>query len=220
MVPFYVFNKKNLTLAGPNISYRFWKPLGVQLSAEGRYRFQNYDENDSPALRGMDDRKGTFEVGMRAGKRIGRLRLRAEALTDVAGQHDGFEANAFASFEVGNGRMISLQPAAGVSYQSSNFVNYYYGVRFAEQAFGIRDGEGNTFDRTAYVADAAVVPFVGAQVRVRLSRRFQLSGQFRSAFLPEEITESPIVGNESRNSAFIGLSYAFSGPGVVRGRWF
>lgn len=218
-VPFYVYNKNNLTLAGPNISYRFWRPLDVQLSLEGRYRFQNYDEEDSPFLQGMNARNGTFEVGVKAAERFGRLRLEAEAMTDVAGQHDGYELTARATLEIGNGRMISFRPLGGVSYQSENLVNYYYGVTFSEAATGLPDGDGGFADRPAYFGEAALVPFAGAQGRIRLSRRLQLQGQVKRSFLPEEITDSPIVGSVNRTSAFIGLSYALSGPGVKPGQW-
>lgn len=243
-VPFYVYNKNNLTLAGPNVSYRFWKPLGVQLSAEGRYRFQNFEANDSPVLEGMDDRNGTFEVGLRAGRRFDRLRIRAEGMADVFGQHRGYEMQAFANFEVGNGRMISFRPEAGVLYQNRDVVNYYYGVKDREALFldasgdplvlgpgadggpltvddfertGIR--EDGSLIRPAYQSDGAVVPFVGATARIRLSRRIQFNAQVRSRFLPDEITNSPIVDQNHRTTAFIGLSYGLSGPGIKKGEW-
>jgi outer membrane protein len=218
-VPFYVYNKNNLTLAGPNISYRFWKPAGIQLSAEGKYRFQNYDASDSDYLAGMDGRNGTFELGLRAGKRIGRLRLRVDGMFDVAGQHDGHELQAFANVELGNGRMISFRPMGGVSYLSENFTNYYYGVR-AEEARAELLTEDGLVARPFYQPDGTLVPFAGAEARIRISRRIQLNGQVKTAFLPEEITDSAIVGANNRTSAFIGLSYSLSGPGVKKGQWF
>ncbi|MCQ8185752.1 MipA/OmpV family protein [Parvularcula maris] len=219
-VPFYVYNKNNLTLAGPNVSYRFWRPLDVQLSAEGRYRFQNYDEDDSPFLEGLGNRNGTFEVGIKGQKRINRLRLQAQAMTDVAGQHDGHELQAQATFEVGNGRMISFRPTGGVNYLSQNVVHYYYGVNPGEARLNLPTGEGDFMDRTAFRGESAFVPFTGAEVRIRLSRRFALSGQVKASFLPEEITDSPIVGSSTRTSAFIGLSYGLSGPGIKKGQWW
>jgi outer membrane protein len=218
-IPFYVYNKNNLTLAGPNVSYRFWRPLDVQLSAEGRYRFQNYDEDDSPFLEGMGNRNGTFEVGIKAQKRIDRLRLQAQALTDVAGQHDGHELQLQATFEVGNGRMISFRPTAGVNYLSQNLTHYYYGVNPGEARMALDTGGGELMDRIAFRGDSAFVPFSGAEVRIRLSRRLALSGQVKASFLPEEVTDSPIVGNSTRTSAFIGLSYGLSGPGIKKGQW-
>ncbi|GGY39811.1 MipA/OmpV family protein [Parvularcula lutaonensis] len=220
VVPFYVYNKNNLTLAGPNISYRFWRPLDVQISAEGKYRFQNYEEDDSPFLEGMGDRNGTFEVGLKAQKRYNRLRLQAEGFVDAAGQHDGYELTARATLEVGNGRMISFRPLVGVSYQSENLIQYYYGITNAEARVNQAVGDGTFMDRPAYFADGgAVTPFAGAQVRVRLSRRLAFQGQVKSAFLPDGITDSAIVEKDNRTSAFFGLSYALSGPGVKPGQW-
>lgn len=219
-VPFYVYNKNNLTLAGPNISYRFWRPLDVQLSGEVKYRFQNYDEDDSPFLEGMGDRNGTLEVGLKAQKRFDRLRLQAEGFVDAANQHDGYELTARATYEIANGRMLSFRPTVGVSYQSENVIQYYYGVNFAEARTNVAVGDGTFMDRPAYFADGgAVTPFAGAQIRLRLSRRLSLQGQLKSAFLASEIEDSPIVEKSARNSAFVGLSYGLSGPGIIKGRW-
>lgn len=217
VIPFYVYNKNNLTLAGPNISYRFWRPLDVQLSVEGKYRFQNYEGSDSPFLEGMDDRHGTFEVGLRAQKRIDRLRLRAEAYVDAASQHDGYELTLRANYELGDNRAYSVRPELGFSYQSSNLVTYYYGVKDDEARMAVPDGTGNLMDRPAYIPEPGVVPFAGVEFRVRLSRRLQLNGLVRSTFLSDEITESPIVSRPQRGSAFVGISYLFAGPGVSGG---
>jgi outer membrane protein len=219
-VPFYVYNKNNLTLAGPNISYRFWRPLDVQLSGEGRYRFQNYDEDDSPFLEGLGDRNGTFEVGIKAQKRIDRLRLQSRFLIDVAGQHDGYEWQNQATFEIGNGRMISFRPTVGVTYQSQNLNHFYYGVNPGEVRLGLDTGEDSFMDRTAFRGTGTFVPQAGAEVRIRLSRRFSLSGQTKASFLPDDIADSPIVADSARTSAFIALSYGLSGPGIVKGQWW
>ncbi|MEM9810392.1 MAG: MipA/OmpV family protein [Pseudomonadota bacterium] len=204
-IPFYIFNKGNLTLAGPNVSYRFWKPTKTTtVSFEGRYRFQGYDADDSPFLQGMDDRNGTLELGARAVHRIGRLRLQFEGMTDVAGQHDGFAAEARATFEVSNFRAYSLRPLGGIRIRSSNFVDYYFGV----------ENDEVRLDRGFFEGDTAYIPFVGANFRGRISRRIQMNGSVTMDFLPSEITDSPIVGDDYRVGAFIGLSYMFAGPGV------
>lgn len=208
-VPFFIFNKRNLTVAGPNISYRFAKPTKTTtVSFESRYRFQGYDASDSDFLTGMDDREGTFEVGGRMVHRIGRLRVQLQAMTDVSGTHDGFEAEARATLEVSNGRMISLRPLGGVRFQSSNFVDYYYGVETDEAIAG----------REFYEGERTIVPFVGANMRMRLTRRVQLNGSVNINLLPDDITNSPIVEKERRIGAFVGASYLFSGPGVGKNR--
>ncbi|MEM7739497.1 MAG: MipA/OmpV family protein [Pseudomonadota bacterium] len=204
-VPFFIFNKGDLTVAGPNISYRFAKPTPTTtVSFESRYRFQGYDASDSDFLTGMDDRDGTFELGGRLVHRIGRLRIQLQGMTDVSGTHDGFEAEARATFEVSNGRMISLRPLGGIRFQSSNFVDYYYGV----------ENDEATLARPFFEGEKTAVPFVGANMRMRLTRRVQLNGSFTMNLLPDDITESPIVDKDSRIGAFMGISYMFSGPGV------
>ncbi|MEM9284349.1 MAG: MipA/OmpV family protein [Pseudomonadota bacterium] len=204
-VPFFIFNKGNLTVAGPNISYRFYKPTKTTtVSFESRYRFQGYDASDSDFLAGMDDRDGTFEVGGRLVHRMGRLRIQLQAMSDVSGTHDGFEAEARATLEVSNGRMISLRPLGGVRFQSANFVDYYFGV----------ENDEVTPERRFYDGDRTLVPFVGANARVRLTRRIQLNGSATMNLLPDDITNSPIVEKDRRIGAFMGISYLFSGPGV------
>ena len=207
-VPFFIFNKGNVTVAGPNISYRFAKPTKTTtVSFETRYRFQGYDASDSDFLTGMDDRDGTFEVGGRLVHRIGRLRIQLQAMSDVSGTHDGYEAEARATLEVSNGRMISLRPLGGMRFQSSNFVDYYFGVEADEV----------TPERRFYDGDRTIVPFVGANMRMRMTRRIQLNVSFTMNLLPDDITNSPIVDQDRRIGAFVGLSYMFAGPGVGKG---
>ncbi|MEM9840558.1 MAG: MipA/OmpV family protein [Pseudomonadota bacterium] len=214
-IPFFAYNKNNLTVGGPNVSYRFWRPLGVQLSAETRFRFQAYDADDSPFLEGMEGRNGTLELGMRAQKRWDRLRVRGGAFVDVAGQHDGYQINLQANYEVANGRIASLRPTLGVSYQSQNIINYYYGVRTGEARTGVSRGNGTVSDRPTYFGEEAFIPYAGLEGRFRLSRRLQLAGQARADFLPTEVTDSPIIGPSTRYSAFFGVNYLLSGPGVT-----
>ncbi|MEM1410014.1 MAG: MipA/OmpV family protein [Pseudomonadota bacterium] len=214
-VPFYIYNKNNLTLAGPNISYRFWRVFDTQLSAEAKYRFQNYDSSDSPFLTGMSDRQGAFEVGLKAAKRYGRLRLQAETFADVSNTHEGYEFTVRGTFELGDNRAISFRPVVGATWQSRSLNDYYYGVGVAEALDRPMVIDGVDVFRPAYEAGSAVVPFAGVNARTRLSRRLQVTGTASIERLPNEITSSPIVGEETRTTAFLAVSYMFSGPGVT-----
>ncbi|MEE4210870.1 MAG: MipA/OmpV family protein [Parvularcula sp.] len=204
-VPFFLYNKGDITIAGPNLTWRFAKLSGTQLSAEGRYRFQNLDPDDSDALDGMDDRDGTYELGLRAMHRIGKLRLEAMGFADVANQHDGYELTGRLGYELGDGLRYSLRPQGGVRLQSQNLINHYYGVR-ADEALASRP--------FTFLDEDAVVPFVGAQGYMRVSRRIQLQGRANLDFLPDTITNSPIVEDDHRFSLFVGFNYLLKGPGL------
>jgi outer membrane protein len=204
-VPFFLFNRNKLTVAGPNVTYRFARLGETQLSLEGRYRFQNLDPDDSDALEGMAERDGTYEVGARALRRFGKWRLEGMGYGDVAGQHDGFELTGRVGYELGDGMRYSFRPQAGVRYQSQNLLNHYYGVRA---------DEARTERSFTFIDDGAAVPFVGAQGYMRVGRRWQVQGRANLDALPDTITDSPIVDQDTRFSLFVGANYLLKGPGV------
>jgi outer membrane protein len=93
----------------------------------------------------------------------------------------------------------TLRPEVGVSWQSSDFNDYYFGVDDDE----VRAG------RAAYEADASVTPFAGVQLEYAVSKQTHLIGGVGYGRLGDEISDSPIVDERSVGGAYMGLSYTF-----------
>ena len=185
----------------------------VQVAALAAWRFQSYDQNDSPVLAGMADRDGTLDLGAQATMAPSdRMDLAVSARGDAFGRHGGYEVEAQIAYELADGRAVSLRPQAGVRYQSASLTDYYFGVEPDEAAVldGL-DGDPAPFLRPAYEAGDAWVPFVGAVGRVPVSRRVSVFGLTSYALLPDAITDSPIVGQSGQVFALLGATYTFGG---------
>jgi outer membrane protein len=161
-------------------------------------RFDGYEEENSAALRGMDDRDMTLDGGVAFALRGEWGVFGASVVTDILGKHDGQEVELSYSKPVRRGKWV-ISPAAGLRWQSSNLVDYYYGVRTGE----VRTG------RPAYDANAAVNPFVGLRLLRSLGKRWTLLGAAQYEWFDDEISDSPIVDEDYDISVMAGLLYSF-----------
>lgn len=182
----------------------------VALSALASWRFQSYEEGDSPVLAGMDDRDGTLDLGVQATTTVAGAEASLSARADALSRHGGYEVEAQLAYELADGRAASLRPSLGLRYQSSSLADYYFGVDPEEAA--VLPGEGgDAFVRPAYETGDALVPFVGVAGRYAVTRRVGVVGLATYGLLPDAITDSPIVGGDGQAFAFAGVTYAFGG---------
>jgi outer membrane protein len=93
----------------------------------------------------------------------------------------------------------TLRPEIGVSWQSSDLNDYYFGVDANE----VRAG------RAAYEADASVTPFAGVQLEYAVSKQTHVIGGLGVGRLGDEISDSPIVDEGSVAGGYLGLTYTF-----------
>jgi outer membrane protein len=87
----------------------------------------------------------------------------------------------------------------GLNLRSENLNNYYYGVR----------GKEATANRTAYKSGSSVNPYAGVALDYQLAGRWSIFSMFRNEWLGSEITDSPIVDQDSKISVILGLLYRF-----------
>jgi len=198
-VPFLNLELGRFYLRGVEAGYRLTQAGPLSLAAVVQPRLRNLHAGDSPALAGMETRRRTAEGGLRARLRAGRWHAGLRAVTDLLGRHDGQVVTAEAGVRLG-GRRLSLSPTAGVEWQSTAFVDYYYGVRPAEARPG----------RPAYAPGSAANPFVGAAARMRLGGSWGLFGYLRHTWLDRAVTDSPIVDRSVVYSGVLAVTYAWS----------
>ncbi len=98
-----------------------------------------YHSSDSPDLDGMEDRRMSWDAGVKAVYELPwhQMTFSVKALADVLGRHDGQEYILALSREF-RGRIFRLIPSFGAHYQTKSLLDYYYGVR-AEEATSGRD---------------------------------------------------------------------------------
>ncbi|MEF8793023.1 MipA/OmpV family protein [Thiohalorhabdus sp.] len=198
VVPFVNLELDRFYLRGLEAGYRLTKIGPLTVNAVGQPRLQNFTANDSAALAGMTSRRRTAEAGFRGQLQKGRWEAGLRAVTDLLGRHSGQVVTAEASVRLG-GPMVTVKPAAGIQWQSRDFVNYYSGVRSDEARAG----------RQAYTGKAATNPFVGASTRVRLGKKWGIFALVRHYWLDEGITDSPIVDTRTDYSGVLAVTRAF-----------
>ena len=208
-VPLVSYHGERFYFEGISAGWKFINSDALELSALVKPRFDGFDVDDlgrrELALNGIDrglleDRDKALDVGldMKWKGRAGQLDL--ELLADATDKSGGQEAsiNYSYSFELGNG---VLTPNVGVTWQSKDMANYYYGTLDEEVARGVVD----------YKPGAITMPYVGVNYYRPLGEKWSLLGFARYSSLPDEIKDSPLIERDTDGTAsvFIGFTRGF-----------
>lgn len=172
----------------------------VRLDLVGRANLGGYDGDDSVLLRGMEDRRETFESGLALTWDRGGAELEAALVADSLGRSDGVQASVGWKLKrVFQRGRAGLFPGVGVTWQSSDFVDYYAGVRPEEARPG----------RPAFTAGSGFNLEVSLAGFVALSEKARFIGLFRAQRFSDDFEASPIV--DSRESIFglAAVTYSF-----------
>lgn len=175
-----------------------WRNL-VGLALTGRYRLGAYDEEDSPLLSGLGDRKGTFMGGMALQAFLpGGVDLSAGYEHDVLNRIDGGSADLSLekSFQRG---LFTLTPAVGLNWLTEELANYEFGVP-ADKA---EDG------RPAYEPGSVVTVNYGLGLFIELRGAWRIILRGNMAHLPSALTQSPIVDQSQVFSGFAAVNRLF-----------
>ncbi|HMO52701.1 MAG TPA: MipA/OmpV family protein [Kiritimatiellia bacterium] len=198
-LPLLTYVGENLFIVGPRGGYNLVRNRWINANLAAEFKFAGEAFEEEKFLAGMAKRRDTVMAGVDAGLRaLGPWRVESSALTDVLGRHDGQEV----TLSLGRnyrGKTWSLTPAAGAVWRSSNYNNYYFGVR----------GNEATPDRPAYQPGASVEPFIRLFSRLELSGAWSLLGSVRLEVLSDDVRDSPIIDKDVLTTAFIGINYAF-----------
>jgi MipA family protein len=198
VVPALSFEYKKFYFRGIYAGYTFWEQGGFQADAVLRPRFEGYEEDDSPFLRGMEDRRISADLGLDLqweGERIG---VSLTPTTDILDRSGGQEVALLLYSPIRFGP-VRVEPRVGVAWQSADLTDYYFGVR-PEEARP---------DRPAYEPGSALNLTGGVFVFSPVYRRLLFQGFLRVDQLDDDIEASPIVGDGQAVVGFVSLSYAF-----------
>lgn len=171
-------------------------PLGVEAILSPR--FSALDDPDSDELDGID-REITLDGGLSFTYDLGeRTAVSATLLQELTGEHDGQEVDLSVSTGLSLGR-VPLSLAGGMSWKSEGLGSYL---------FGVEDDEA-TADRPEYQLDGSVTPYLSLSSGYALSDVARLVGSVKVEFLPDEVTDSPIIEDDTVTSGFVGVQLSF-----------
>ncbi len=159
---------------------------------------ESFDASDSPALAGMSEPDMVASLGFVGSFQTDFAEVELVAVNDVTGEHDGQK------IELHVKTMLPFQgaffiPEITATYLSEEVTDYYYGVSAAE----------SRPDRPTYSPDQAVNIKIGLLVRYPLFKGLNLIGMVENTWYDQAITDSPLVGEESRFLATVGILYTF-----------
>lgn len=186
---FYIDGRKvGLLLADDGESLKFSAILAARL--------QGYDADDSPFLAGMNNRYASVDGGLRLEWENDLCLLNLSFETDLFNNHQGQELTAVISREFFGG---FLTPRLGLSWQSEDLIDYYYGVSESEA----------TTARRFYSGESTVNYLMGLRIGYPLGDNWAVIGDVGCALYGDEIQESPIVDADAQFTWLLGAVYRF-----------
>lgn len=144
------------------------------------------------------DRDRTIDAGVEFIANWRNSEVMLQVLTDVSDKHSGQEAWLSWALPVSKGRW-DIIPSTGFVWKSKKNTDYYFGVRPDEVQPGL----------TQYGAGQSINPFIRLSLAYSLNNHWKIVSILRYERLDNEITESPLVVEDSVTTAFVGLHYAF-----------
>jgi len=159
-------------------------------------RTYGYEKDE---ISGMDERETTWEGGLAFSAKTDKAYIEIMALTDIFDRYDSWilKTELGYDFKIGD---FSLYPSLIVIYQSSDFLNYYYGVK---------ESETGSSGFKQYTPDDGFL--LGAQTYIEYPFTDKLSAliNIRADKLSQEATDSPIVTEDYIYSGLVSLIYTF-----------
>jgi len=178
----YVFGKKSNDIS--------W---GVSLTAQPR--IYGYESSD---IKGMGNRKSTIESGIAYSISKNKTSFELLYLTDILDTQKRWVINSKLNYEFKVGK-LNFYPSLLLSYQSSAFTNYYYGVKQSE----------TTPTREYYNPNAGLQIGVQTYINYPLTNKLSAFFNLRIDMLSNQAKDSPLVEDNYIYSGLASLIYKF-----------
>lgn len=169
---------------------------GFSLTAQPRV--YGYKASDSTYLAGMDERKNSIEAGLAFTLQKEKAFLDIMLLTDILHENDAWIVQSELGYDLTWGK-LQLYPSLLVTYQSTAFSDYYYGVKSREA----------TASRTQYSANAGIQLGLQAYIQYPITNTLSTLINLHAEKLSHEATASPLVEDDYIYSGLVSLIYTF-----------
>ncbi|MDD9718489.1 MipA/OmpV family protein [Dinoroseobacter sp. PD6] len=199
VIPLPLINFRNgpFSLSTNGVSYQVWDAGPWGLTVAARPRFSGLISTDGPELDGID-RRVTGDAAVELRYDVGRLYVGADLRQEFTGEHDGQEARLRVGLRQQLGS-VRLDFSAGGAWQDGDLSRYIWGVSDDEARAG----------RPSYDPGSVLVPFVGLRGVMPIGENWSLLGTLRADFLPDDVTDSPIIEDNTLISGGLGVEFRF-----------
>ncbi|WP_432239256.1 MipA/OmpV family protein [Herbaspirillum robiniae] len=197
-LPLLMYNGQYFRFVGTTADFKLGAAGPVAFTLRAKYADDGYDGSDAPILNGMEKRKGGFWLGASALWRNPLADLSLEWLADASGNSHGqtLKLQAEHRFKAGN---FTLAPYLGVNWMSSDYVDYYFGVRQNEV----------TAQRAFYQGSSTANLVGGLRTDYRMTPSQSIFLDLRMTRYGSGITDSPLVDRSTSPSVRAGYLYRF-----------
>lgn len=206
-IPFVQYENRWVSIIGPQVGFKLLslEPApshSVNIDLVARWDGSGYDDDDiedTPILRGMDEREGGVWAGARIEWNSGWGKVGAAVLADASSKSEGHrvELGIEKTWQIGS--RMTLTPRLGATWHDRKSVDYYYGVRANEARAG----------RAAYLGRSGVNAEAGVRALYLFDRRHAAFVDAGVTRLASEITDSPLVDRSTENRVLLGYLYRF-----------
>ncbi|MDO5537818.1 MAG: MipA/OmpV family protein [Desulfovibrionaceae bacterium] len=200
-VPIIHYESRYVYVRGLTGGFNFFKNEDHELSVTLSYLPQSFyaDMSDNNRMKELDDRFSTMMAGLSWNFKPGIGYFNLSGQMDVLGVNNGVTVQASYGLPVPFG-WGTLTPVIGAVWTDANYNDYYYGISRSES----RRSGYRTYD-----GEACVSPYMDLVFNVPLTEHISLNVSAKAAYLPDSVSDSPMVDKSCRFSAAAGVSYQF-----------
>jgi len=167
---------------------------GFSLTAQPRTYGYNSDD-----IAGMDERETSWEGGLAFSASKDDAWIEVMALTDILDRYDSFMIKTEFGYDF-KYKELSFYPSLIATYQSSKFLNYYYGIKESEIMIG---------SRNIYRANHGFQLGIQTYIKYPLTKNLSTLINLKVDKISNEATDSPIVNQSYIYSGLASLIYTF-----------
>lgn len=198
LIPDFLIQGDRFSFGTSGLTYEVIQRGDFTLSARLAPRWFAADPADVAGLEQLK-RDIAVEAGLSARFAFGDFEAELEALQDVSDTHGGMAVNASLSTGFNVSDRFAIGAKVGATWMDADLATYSYGVLPAEASGSL----------AAYRVGESVIPSIGINAIYALADHVSLTGGVETSFLPESVTNSPIVKRKTLTSVVIGLRYEF-----------
>lgn len=166
---------------------------GFSLSVQPRT--YGYESSD---IDGMNARETTWEGGLAFSAKSDNLYIEIMALTDILDRYDSWILKTEIGYDIKLGK-LSFYPSIIAIYQSSDFMNYYYGVT-KEEELG---------SRKEYIPKGGLDLAIQTYIKYPITNKLSTLINLRADKIASVANNSPVVNEDYIYSGLASLIYTF-----------
>ena len=198
LLPILFYENRWIRLAGTTLDLKLSSSESFRWGPRLRFSGEGYEAEDSPFLKGMDERKSSFWAGAAASWDMRWATLSAEVLGDASGNSKGSRMSLGVERRFASGS-FDFTPRVAAHHVDKKYANYYYGVR-SEEATALRPLHGGK---------ATTNLEFGLQIGYALAPKQRLSLDLSTTRLGSSIKDSPLVDRTKQDNVRLTYLYLF-----------